>query len=55
MLLEDTPLLFLLQPDSRADEVGRIADQGGRILFSDGIKVEGILPLTRAIGSTRTF
>lgn len=50
MLLEDTPLLFLLQPDSRADEVGRIADQGGRILFSDGIKVEGILPLTRAIG-----
>ena len=37
------------QPD-REDERRRIEGCGGRIIFSDGARVEGILAMSRAIG-----
>lgn len=38
-----------LQPD-RADELKRIQDEGGRVIYWDGARVSGVLAMSRAIG-----
>ncbi|KAK9063232.1 hypothetical protein SSX86_017102 [Deinandra increscens subsp. villosa] len=43
------PLSFDHKPD-REDERGRIEGCGGRIMFSNGARVQGILAVSRAIG-----
>lgn len=39
-----------LQPD-RSDELVRIEATGGRVIFLNGARVEGILAMSRAIGN----
>lgn len=41
---------FLLQPDKR-EERARIEARGGRVVFTDGARVEGVLSMSRAIGN----
>lgn len=38
-----------MQPD-RPDELIRIEDSGGRVIFWDGARVLGVLAMSRAIG-----
>ena len=40
----------MLQPD-RQDELARIEAAGGRVIYLDGARVEGILAMSRAIGN----
>jgi len=41
--------VFAWQPD-RADELARIEAAGGRVIFMNGARVQGILAMSRAIG-----
>lgn len=43
-------LFFLLKPD-RAEERARIEASGGKVIFIDGPRVEGILAMSRSIGT----
>jgi len=42
--------LFVWQPD-RADELARIEAAGGRVICMNGARVQGILAMSRAIGT----
>jgi protein phosphatase 2C len=44
----------LLQPD-RHDELERIQEAGGRVIFWDGARVLGVLAMSRAIGERRAL
>lgn len=39
----------MLQPD-RPDELNRIQEAGGRVIYWDGPRVSGVLAMSRAIG-----
>lgn len=50
VLKNDLSSLIWLQPN-RPDEVARIKKCGGKFVYSNGLRVEGILSMTRAIGN----
>lgn len=41
--------MYKLQPD-RPDELERIENAGGRVIYWDGARVLGVLAMSRAIG-----
>lgn len=41
-----------MQPD-RPDELKRIEDSGGRVIYWDGARVLGVLAMSRAIGKLK--
>lgn len=49
MLLIKKSFCETWQPD-RPDELARIEDAGGRVIFLNGARVQGILAMSRAIG-----
>lgn len=46
-------VILRLQPD-RPDELNRIQDAGGRVIFWDGPRVLGVLAMSRAIGKFKS-
>lgn len=49
LLWKSEDLCLILQPD-RPDELNRIEESGGRVIFWDGPRVLGVLAMSRAIG-----